>query len=323
METQRAVLVLTGADDPTAGAVVAELDRRGVPVTVMDTGDFPTRIRLAAHHDRSVWRGRLDTLDGAGIALEQITAIYYWRPTRFRMPAGISDADAALATVEARYGLGGALASVDALWVNDPMKIAVAEYKPLQLRVAADVGLAVPRTLISNDHRAAARFAAEIGGPVVCKTLSSVVLAEDGVPRITYTTLVDVARIDPAQFAVTTHLLQEWVPKRYDARVTMVGDHPFAVAIEAGSALARVDWRADYANVSYRTITPPDEVVAGMRRYLDHFGLRFGAFDFVVSETGWVALECNPSGEWLWLAKATGLPMLSALVDLLAGEGNS
>ncbi len=42
METQRAVLVLTGADDPTAGAVVAELDRRGVPVTVMDTGDFPT-----------------------------------------------------------------------------------------------------------------------------------------------------------------------------------------------------------------------------------------------------------------------------------------
>jgi hypothetical protein len=56
---------------------------------------------------------------------------------------------------------------LNARWVNNPARIVVAEYKPLQLRHAADAGLRVPRTLVINDHGAAVAFGAEIDGPVV------------------------------------------------------------------------------------------------------------------------------------------------------------
>jgi hypothetical protein len=74
---------------------------------------------------------------------------------------------------------------------------------------------------------------------------------------------------------------------------------------------------ADYGNLSYTCAAPSSGVVAGMHRYLQRFDLLFGAFDFAVTDTGWVVLECNPSGEWLWLAEATGLPIAAAVADLL------
>ncbi|WP_236075814.1 hypothetical protein [Streptomyces coffeae] len=48
-----------------------------------------------------------------------------------------------------------------------PWQAADAEYKPLQLRVAAEAGLRVPRTLITNDPKAAHDFADVTGGPIV------------------------------------------------------------------------------------------------------------------------------------------------------------
>lgn len=95
------------------------------------------------------------------------------------------------------------LAALDVLWVNNPARTAFAEYTPVQLRVAADSGLAVPRTLVTNDHRAAQEFATAIGRQIVCKTLSSLVLSEDGQPRITYTTPIDPATIAPDSLATT------------------------------------------------------------------------------------------------------------------------
>ena len=322
MSTAPTVLVLSAADDLTADAVVAELDLRSARAVRMDTADFPVRLRLAATNKSPGWLGRLWTDDRA-VDLSEVASVYYWRPGRFRLPEGLSDGDRVFATVEARLGLGGVLTALDARWVNNPARIAVAEYKPLQLRQAADVGLRVPRTLVTNDHGAAVAFGAEIDGPVVCKTLSSLVLSEGGQPHITYTTPVDPVSIDPVQFAVTAHLLQEWVPKAFEVRATMVGTRPLAVAIHAWSEHGRVDWRSDYAELTYERVDVPAPVVAGMAGYLEAFGLGFGAFDFVVtSDDEWIMLECNPAGQWLWLEHETGVPIAAALADLLTDGVN-
>jgi hypothetical protein len=59
-------------------------------------------------------------------------------------------------------------------------------------------------------------------------------------------------------------------------------------------------------------------VARAIRAYLMHFGLVFGAFDFTLSASGeWTFIECNPSGQWAWLEPPTGLPMTTALADLL------
>jgi hypothetical protein len=59
-------------------------------------------------------------------------------------------------------------------------------------------------------------------------------------------------------------------------------------------------------------------VRAGVRRFMHEFGLSFGAFDFSVDVAGqWWFLECNPAGQWGWLAEETGLPIADAIADEL------
>lgn len=313
------ILILTSAQDATADAVCEALTHAGGKFVRLDTGDFPMELRLSATTaaDGS-WAGALSTAADT-LGLERVRSVFYWRPTRFRLPAGMSAADEVFAAVEARHGLGGLLASLDALWVNDPVKTAVAEYKPLQLTVAARCGLAVPRTLLGNTPADVAVFAARVGGQVVCKPLSSLVFTESGdEPMKPYTTIIDPATVDVAGFAATAHLVQEWVPKAFEARVTMVGDLPIAVAIRSASAVGQVDWRADYDSLTYEVIDVPHAVTDGMRRFLAALGLHYGAFDFVITPEGrWVMLECNPAGQWLWLEHETGAPIAAALAELL------
>ncbi|MBV9143748.1 MAG: hypothetical protein JO115_23000 [Pseudonocardiales bacterium] len=120
-------------------------------------------------------------------------------------------------------------------------------------------------------------------------------------------------------FAASAHCLQAWVDKACDARVTMVGRRPYGVAIHDGSPAAHVDWRADYGALRYSPIQPPAEVTTAMGRYLDLFGLSFGAFDFGITHDGqWLAYECNPNGQWLWLEQRTNIGISAALAELLA-----
>ncbi len=188
----------------------------------------------------------------------------------------------------------------------------------MQLQVAADVELATPRTLISNDARAAREFARTCTGPVICKPMSSITLTEGGRTLITYATVVDPESFDETVFAATATLIQEWVPKEREARVTVAGQRILAVAIDAGSDRARIDWRADYANLKYEPIDTPTDVAEKVLRYLAAFNLHYGAFDFVITPAGeWVMLECNPAGQWLWLHHGADLPIPAAIADLL------
>lgn len=319
MDTQDVVLILTCADDATAEAVIAELDELGARYVQLDTGDFPTQLHLSARTTGGGWTGRL-VGGNVGVDLSSVRSVYCRRPTQFRLPDGMSQADQVFAASEARHAIGGLLACLDVLWVNDPIKQATAEYKPLQLARAAAAGLTTPATLLTNHQPEVAEFAAAVGGSVVCKQMSGLTFTEgDGEQiRMTYTTRIDPRTIDPAQFAATAHLVQEWVPKQYEARVTVVGREPFAVAIRSASPAGRVDWRADYDALSYEPIDTPAQVRAGIDRFMDALGLAFGAFDFVIRPDGhWVMLECNPAGQWLWLEHETGVPIAAAIAQLL------
>lgn len=319
------ILILTCADDPTADAVTARLDHRSVPFVRADIGDFPIRLRLVAATDDGGWNARL-VADEWAVDLAEVTAVYYRRPSAFMLPAHVDGPAQVVAREEARLGFGGVLAAATraARWVNDPVRIARAEYKPIGLQVAAEVGLRTPRTLITNDHSEVVRFAEDLaGGVVLFKQLSSISTRDALGPLLTYATPVQVDKLASEAIATTAHLFQEWVPKQFEVRLTMVGTAAYAASIYADSDRARVDWRADYGNLRYSVVDVPTEIAGACTDYLAEFGLSFGAFDFIVTPAGgWVFLECNPHGQWLWIENETGLPIASALADLLDGKAN-
>lgn len=314
-DPRAAVLVLTERLDPTADLVVTELTGRGVPVVRFDTADFPTRLAVSATFDGR-WAGTIRS-GSRELRLERVQGAYYRRPGAFVLPDGLDAVDRAWAGLEARVGLGGLLATIPT-WLNHPARIGSAEYKPGQLVAAAAAGLTTPRTLLTNVPAEARRFAATHEA-VVYKPFSAAT-ETDGRRAFVYTSRVTAADLDDEGIRYTAHLFQEWVDKVHEVRLTAVGDRLFAARLTAGSAAARIDWRADYDAVSYDVVETPPAVRDAVCRMLAGLELRFAAMDFAVTADGtWYFLDLNPNGQWAWIEHATGLPICAAIADALAG----
>ncbi|MFS4105418.1 ATP-grasp ribosomal peptide maturase [Streptomyces sp. SID89] len=311
MNAARPVLVVTTLYDPTADVVIRELHDRNVPVVRLDSGDFPASLSVAAEITGSGFRGRVSTPSRTA-DLARVRSLYYRRPSGFAFPH-LSAQDARFAVTQARYGLGGVLASLPGcLYVNHPHRMGDAEFKPSGLAAAVEAGFDVPPTLITSDPDAARSFIKR-NGPVIYKPLHNPAYLVDGVPSVVRVADAAAEDIDDS-VAGTAHLFQKRVPKTADVRVTVIGARVFCVRIDSDL----LDWRTDYGRLSYAPVEAPPDIERGIRRYLAHFGLVFGAFDFCVGEDGrWWFLECNPSGQWYWLETETGLPMCAALADLL------
>ncbi|MCP2167054.1 ATP-grasp ribosomal peptide maturase [Goodfellowiella coeruleoviolacea] len=295
------VLILAEEYDPSVDRVVLGLADR-VPVARVNLAWFPGQLTLDAELSGGLWHGVLQTPE-RDIVLGDVRSVWFRRPAPFVFPDDMTPAVRAHAEREARYGLGGVLASMPVRWVNHPHRDADAAYKPHQLATAQRCGLDVPRTLITNDPLAVRRFAAHVGGRLVVKVLGSNVLYEDGQRKVAHTHVLTDDDLDQvAQVRVTAHQFQEWVPKRHEVRLVVVGRRLFAAGIHAGSPASEVDWRADYDALTYSTVDVPDEVAAGVHAFMDACGLAFSALDFVVTPDGrWVFLESNSGGQYGWI----------------------
>ncbi|MFD4258162.1 ATP-grasp ribosomal peptide maturase [Streptomyces sp. NPDC058534] len=305
------VLVVTNLDDPTADMVISELHDRAVPVVRLDSGDFPHALSVAATITSNGVEGTLSTPSRTA-DLSTVRSLYYRRPSGFAFPH-LEEQDARFAVAQARYGLGGVLASLPGCrYVNHPHGIGNAEFKPSGLAAAASAGFLLPPTTITSDPDTARAFIKR-HGPVIYKPLSAPLYRIDGVSSTVEVAEVAVDDIDEA-VGGTAHLFQQRVDKVADVRVTVIGDQVFAVRIDSDL----LDWRTDYSRLSYSVVPLPHGITGSLYAYLSHFGLVFGAFDFAVDhQARWWFLECNPSGQWYWLEHETGLPMLTAMADLL------
>lgn len=321
--------MLTKETDTTAGMVIKALVERGAEVARVDTGDFGQRWTVTGRIDSAgVWQGELSG-PGIQVDLERLAAVYYRRPSRYQVGAGLSREDRRFVEAEAHHGVGGLLSCLSCRWVSHPARIADASGKPGQLRLAAACGLRVPQTLISNSPEQVRRFVAEVNAPVVYKPMSPGALRMPRGPAAVYATPLDPAAVeqwlDAEALRVTANQFQRYIAdKDADLRVTAVGQRLFPVAIRARTPAARADWRRDYASLDYEIIEVPDDIAAGLRGYLKAADLAFAAFDLVRTTAGeHYFLEANPNGEWGWLTDALQLPIAAAIADLLLREGTS
>lgn len=315
-------MVITCEEDATADLVIAALNERGAMIVRVDPADIGPDLtfsgRIGAHRMR--WTGRLRT-PSRDIALEDVRAVYYRRPSLWRFDE-LEPQARKFAIAEARHGLKGLLASLpECRYVNHPHGNDCSEYKPAQLQAAAHAGLDVPATLITNDLKAVNKFALE-HEPIIYKSFRGMPSAPGGEVATIWTEEVDPSDVDESVI-ITAHLFQAKVRKSSDARVTVVGSQVFASEIISPGG--DLDWRRDdWSSLEHVPIRVPSSVVASLHAYLDYFGLAFGCFDFgLEAREGsdepyrWKFLECNPNGQWGWLpdAEAIAVAFAETLLD--------
>ncbi|WP_442942028.1 MvdC/MvdD family ATP grasp protein [Nonomuraea sp. NBC_00507] len=107
--TPQTVLVVTSLIDETANMVIRALRERQVQVARIDPADIETALTFSAHigNGRDSWGGRLRT-PSRDVAIEEIGAAYYRRPSPWRSNAAYEQARK-FAITEARHGLRGLL----------------------------------------------------------------------------------------------------------------------------------------------------------------------------------------------------------------------
>ncbi|WP_369223004.1 ATP-grasp ribosomal peptide maturase [Streptomyces sp. R39] len=319
------VLVLTALEDVTADRVIEALHERGATVVRVDPGDAgPTlgfEFRLGC--GESAWHGQLSTASRR-VDVEAVTAVYYRRPTPYtarfaHLPGQVRE----FAAAEARHGLGGVLHSLcRALYVNHPVAVARADFKPAQLQRFAALGLRVPATLITNDAEQARRFAVE-HGRVIYKSFRGLPEGPGGCAGAIWAQRIEADALDDS-VSVTAHLFQAEIPKTGDVRVTVVGRRVFAQRITTPDGA--LDWRrGDWDRLAHTPVVVPEPVRTALYGYLASFGLVFGCFDFALTGQGtapedWWAIECNPNGQWGWLPDAPAIA--AAFVDILSSGGS-
>jgi ATP-grasp ribosomal peptide maturase len=303
------VLILTSEEDVTADMVVARLHEAGTPVMRLNPADLPGKAVLSAEYAHGDFAGHL-SVNGHVLSMGGLRSIWMRRPGE---PAAHAAHPSPWLTAETRQALMGMLYSAPARWMNHPRNADQARLKPWQLRVAHLSGFAVPPTVFTTSPRLAREFAEE-HRDVVVKSASGPPPDEPGVALPT--TLIG-PDTDFSAVGAGPALLQRYVPKRADIRLTCVGVRLFAArkAAEPG----QVDGRYGDTEHAWEPVTVPERIAGRVDEYVHLAGLAYAAFDFAEDEDGvWWFLECNQGGQFGFVELETGQPISAAVAHWLA-----
>lgn len=313
-----AVLVVSTKVDMATDAVVQRLRNRDLPCYRLNTEDYPFKSTFAYYPAEMNGFGHWLVCDGEPILVP--TSIWYRRVRTPSTPDGMDEGIATFCRQETRAAIIGGVIGCKTRWMSHPSAIWQAEYKPYQLELAAGLGLTIPRTVVTNDPSAVRSAFADFGDLIVKPTRSGYVI-KDGAEYAIYTSQLLAEHLDDLETARwSPSIYQSLIPKKYDIRVTVVGDRYFAVAIDSPSdPAAQIDWRqTENPLLPHYPHELPGTLVARLRQLMEALHLTFGAIDLVETPEGeYVFLEVNPSGQWLWLDDMLNLGISDAVADWL------
>jgi len=266
--------------------------------------------------ERDGWKGQVSLFSKThNVDLRELSAVWWRRPGKFGLPRRMSESSDEFICSEFQHALAGLWSVVDCFWMSHPEAIQSASYKFEQLARAKDHGFAIPNTIVTTSLDDAREFVlGQADGTAVYKVLtaSSVALQEfdrgrrQGPPPelsvsttlIRWQTMRNLATLGPApcQF-------QQFIRKRREYRVTVIGDDVFAACFEPSDAEASTtDWRHMAYSAPIRQVALAPQLESRCHDYVRSYGLQFGALDLAETDDGEIYfLDLNPAGQFLYI----------------------
>jgi glutathione synthase/RimK-type ligase-like ATP-grasp enzyme len=220
----------------------------------------------------------------------------------------VSEPDKKFAALEYRcfyHSIAYLLETLPVWCINNYSAARVIIQKAVQLRLARQCGLKTPATLMSNNPATVREFFARENSRTICKGFTPHVWQKEGQMSVAITETFELTRDQLPNDEVLTYapaIYQERVPKDYDIRMVLMGNHIYSYALK--NTKQALDWRQDagLGHVTAELVPTPPDVEKGVLEFARRSGVCFGSLDFGVDAEGkWWFLEINEQGQFLWL----------------------
>jgi glutathione synthase/RimK-type ligase-like ATP-grasp enzyme len=266
---------------------------------------------------------------GRRILGSQITAIW---DRRYTNPSELSR-KSINETID-NYKLAEAKAFLDFLryYLKDVYSIgsivydAMAESKFLQLSIAQELGMKIPDTCVSNIKGELIDRLCKNNYLCIKPLSGGSIVDEDNEQEYSlYTQRIEnniLRQINPQVFSETANYIQKYIDKRYELRVTVCRNDIVTCRIDSQHLYedkGKIDWRQGYdEGLRVKIIETPEHIRRFCLAFLQRLKLNFGCFDFVVTNEGYVFLECNPNGQWMWIEQMADYDISTIIARNLA-----
>ncbi len=326
------ILIATAKDDVHPNSVINLMKERNIPFFRLNTECLMTDYRFAWIHNNGSSPDFYikDICNGKEIMGHEITAVWCRRPDKpeflpFTVDKDVDDFNLNEAQQFYKYLM---FYLMDCYSIGDFLYDRRAGSKMLQSKVAAELGMKVAPTCISNMKEKIVQFAQPFEH-VGLKSLKNhwLHIGDEQVYDISTQKVQTAALADKPEeaFTQTVSFVQQYVEKKYELRVTVMGSHMFTCKLDSQLLTAdtgAIDWRQGYDHgLKHEIIETPVEIESFCHKYLQHFNLNFGCFDFILTpEDEYVFLECNANGQWGWIEDECHVPMSEALLDCLVNQ---
>lgn len=311
------ILIITNKSDVTSDFIVKKLRERKIDYYRLNTEDLYSTVSFTFNFDTDYYY-LYDANKHSKYNLWDFTAVYFRRPLLPTfMDSSLSDGDRDFLEREAYYTLKGLYKILDnKFWISKPNDIQNAENKFYQLQLAKKLGFLIPPSLATNIPSDFRKFTN--GRKCIIKAVHSSRIQGKSSQKIAFTSELTESPTDE-EIRCSTAYLQKEICKKYDVRVTVVGNKVFAAAINSQMLPdTKVDWRRGEHILKHNRITLPPDIESKCLKLLTELNLQYGAIDFVVDKAdNYYFLEINPNGQWAWIEKQTGYDISGTIVDTL------
>ena len=321
------VLIVTDKDEQSVPKVINHLQEIDQPFFRLDVGSFvELQSKIITSIKSGVVAGYIQSRDGKKSEFGDIKSVWFRKPKPFFVSENISLVEKKFIESEFKSTLWSLYSCLDsAYWMNHPLyaQHLLEHNKLFQLKLAEESGLIVPDTVITNSSDQLIEFCENHGGFLAVKSVCSSIFQEiDGVATGIYTNKVstDYLKDHVGDIVLAPIMAQEYVPKKLEFRITIVGRNIFACAIHSqDSERTKDDWRRyDFAKVKHESYDLPLEIKTALLKFMEVCQITFGAIDMILTPEGkYVFLEVNPNGQYGWIEDLTNLPISKSIAETL------
>lgn len=318
----RTVLITTQPGDVHAYAVAIALQQRGAVPVLWHTSDFPHSGAETAEVAAGGLQVRVRGADGAEFDPATADVVWRRRPAHHVRREVLHAADQEYVSEACRQFRDGLFSVVNrgAFWVNPNEAARTADRKLYQQEVANSLEFRTPETIFSNDPQRIREFIARNGGSIVFKPFRGIPWSDDENVYVPYTSRLRADQlVSDELLQASPGIYQAEVTKAYELRVTVIGERVFAAKINSQDTInGRLDWRKAYSDLRMEPYDLPPRVAGLCCDVVRQLGLVFGCIDLIVTpDAEYVFLEVNQMGQFLFVERYAGIPLLDAFASFL------